>query len=113
MLLHSTVVNPQLTLSFDPEMPAVGEPFSGTCRVSIDPAVSGMILLEWRNQNNAVISSGTGTTTAETSFTIDEVTLMDNTLLGGYSCQATISARDGTTQYNITLARSIIFQGVK
>ena len=100
-------------LSFDPEMPATGEPFSGTCRASIDPAVSGMIFLEWRNQNNAVISSSTGTTSAETTFTIDELTLMDSALLGGYSCQAKIFAQDGTAQYNITLARSILFQGVK
>ena len=99
-------------LSFDPEFPAVGEPFNGRCVAMIDSGVSGSIQLEWRDAQNEVINSSTGDNNmAEATFTIDPFKAVDSTLLGGYSCRAMITAEDDTHRYQITLTRNILFAG--
>ena len=98
-------------LSFDPEFPTVGEPFTGRCVAMIDSGVSGSIQLEWRDAQNEVISSSTGDNMAEATFTIDPFKAVDSTLLGGYSCRAMITAEDNTNRYQITLTRNILFAG--
>ena len=96
-------------LSYDPEVPMVGEPFTGSCVATIDSGVSGSIQLEWRNAQNEVISNSTGEGMAEATFTIDPFTTVDSTLLLGYSCWAMLTAEDDTNSYQITLTRNILF----
>ena len=60
IILLPPVVDPQIMLSFDPEVPTIGEPFTSRCVATIDSGVSGSIQFEWRDTQNQVISNSTG-----------------------------------------------------
>ena len=107
--LALSVVDPQISFTFDPEMPLAGEPFTATCSVSVSPDLSGTIQLQWRNERGEVIEVGSGNTTAEISFTIERFSMADSTVIGGFNCRAAISAADETRNYNIVIGRNILF----
>ena len=102
-------MDPQISFSFDPEIPVEGEPFTATCSASINPDLSGSIQLQWRNERGEVIVIGTGTNTSEISFTIERFSMADSTVIGGYNCRAAILAVDEMRTYDIVIGRNILF----
>lgn len=88
----------------------VGQPFTGLCTATISPALSGNILLEWKNENGTIIGSNNVTgSSAESSFIIDSFKMTDSTVIGGYTCRAEITAENDTEKYSIILERNILF----
>ena len=102
-------MDPQISFTFDPEMPVPGQPFMATCTATIDAGVTGLILLQWRNESGDVISTGSGRDNAEAVLVIDNFSFDDANTIGGYQCSAAITAQDDTFSYNIMLSRNIQF----
>lgn len=102
-------LDPQLSLSFDPPTPVVGESFTGTCNVSTAPGVQSFIQVEWTDSSGTVLSSSTGMGSVEVSFTIDNYSPITSTFLGGFRCRTTVNSTD--VPAIVTLSRSIGFAG--
>ena len=102
-------MDPQISFTFDPESPIVGDPFTATCSAEISPEVTGSIQLEWRNEVGATIATSGGNNSAVVSFTIESYSMDDGTVIGGFNCRAAILAEDEMRNYEIVLGRNILF----
>ena len=102
-------MDPQISFTFDPESPIVGEPFTATCSAEISPEVTGSIQLEWRNEVGETIATSAGNNSAEVSFTIESYSMDDGTVIGGFNCRAAILAAEDEMNYEIVLGRNILF----